>query len=459
MKPATALYHRAFKDADIRGIYPTEIDEEVTYLVARAFVDEFSYKKVLVARDMRLSSPALHAAFIRGANDAGAEVIDLGLVHTPFLYFASGSLKLPGVMITASHSPREYNGLKLIHKGAIPLTEKHGLKAIRKRMDKGVFKEPKRPGKTQTKDLKAAYERFIFKGRKTEKYKDISIATDIGNGMAHVLLPTLQAKIPAKFEVLFDELDGRFPNRGSDPTLLKNQVALRRQLKALPHDFGIGFDGDCDRIAFLDENGKYINSAIIGALIAKRMLKKSQGAKIVYTNLTSRTLEETIKSDKGKPVIARVGHAFIKETMRKRDVLFGCEHSGHFYFKEYFYTDSVELTLLYVLEAYAEAKAEGLTFSQMVKPYLKYHQNEDTIVDVKDREKAMKKTEAYLLSLKPKAVKYYDGMMVDFGEVWGSVKISVTEYALKMMFESTHKSAAEELQKRVVAYVTKIAND
>ncbi len=459
MKSVEQEWPRAFKDADIRGIYPREIDEEFAYLLARAFVDVFSYPKIVVGRDMRLSSPALHAAFVRGAIDAGATVIDIGLVHTPLVYFASGSLALPGVMITASHSPKKYNGFKFVHAGAVPLTETHGLKKMRQYILKGRFKEPKKLGNVKERDLRSAYVRFVLKGVTVKKYTGLEIASDIGNGMAGILLPLLEEKIPAQFTPLFEQLDGNFPNRGSDPTLSKNQRALKRELKDHRYDFGIGFDGDCDRIAFLDEHGRYINSAVIGALIAERLLRTEKKAKIVYTNLTSRVFDETIVKAGGVPVIARVGHAFIKETMRKKKALFGCEHSGHFYYQQYFYTDSVTLTLIAVMDAYVEAKAAGLTFSEMVKPYAKYQQTEDVIVDVVDREQAMKKTEAFLQSLKPVKTVAFDGVMVDYGEVWGSVKISVTEYALKMMFESTSKAKAQALQGKVAAYVKSIAAD
>lgn len=459
MRSTSADYHRAFKDADIRGVYPTEIDEEVAYFIARAFIDQFSYKKIVVGCDMRLSTPALHAAFVRGVIDAGADVLDIGMVHTPLLYFASGSLQLPGVMITASHSPKEYNGLKLVHADAVPLTEKNGLGSLRKRIDKGVFDEPKKNGVVKVKDLRAQYQKFILRGIKSKRYAGLNIVADVGNGMASVLLPLLQQKLPIDFTTLFLEPDGRFPNRESDPTLKKNQKVLQKTLKEGDFDFGIGFDGDSDRIAFLDEKGSYINSALIGALIAKRLLQEHKGAKIVYTNLTSRMFEETIKAAGGKPVIARVGHAFIKETMRKKDVLFGCEHSGHFYYQKYFYTDSVALTLFYVLDEYVEAKKAGLSFSHMMAPFMRYRQNEDVIVDVDNREQAYKKTVAYMESLAPKKVKFFDGIMVDFGTVWGSVKISVTEYALKIMFESEHKLLAEAMQKQIVAYVKSIAKD
>lgn len=457
----TADYKRAFKDADIRAIYPTEIDEELVYFIARAFVEEFGYKKVLVARDMRLSSPTFHEAFLKGVTDSGASVIDIGLVHSPALYFASGSMNLPGVMITASHSPKEYNGLKLVHAGAIPLTEKYGLGKIRRRIEQGKFVADAKPGKVTKKDVLKAYERFVFKGFKAKVLADtkIKIAADAGNGMAAVLLPILQSKLPITLDSMFVKLDGRFPNRGSDPTLFEHQEPLRKRLGQRRYDFGIAFDGDSDRIAFLDEKGNYINSAVMGALIAERLLKKHPKAKIGYTGLTSRSYEEAIRRAGGKPVIMKVGHAFLKEAMRKQDVLFACEHSGHFYFKDYFYTDSVTLTLLAVLESYAEAKAAGKTFGEMMAPYLVYEQTEDTVVMVKNKEVALKKTEEYLKSLAPQSLRKFDGFLVDFGEVWGMVKPSVTEYALKMMFESTKKQEALKMQKKVVQFVKSIAKD
>lgn len=454
-----AAYQRAFKDADIRGIYPTEIDEEVAYFVARAFVEEYKYTKVLVARDMRLSTPQLHEAFVKGVIDSGASVIDLGMVHTPVLYYASGTMNLPGVMITASHSPKEYNGLKLVFPKAIPLTEKNGLGKIRRRMEKGKFSAAAKPGKVTKKDVRKGYQKFVLKGVPAKKLAGLKVAVDVGNGMASVLMPLLQEKLPIDFTILFPELDGRFPNRASDPTLSKNQRHIKKALKEGGFDFGVGFDGDCDRVAFLDEKGNYVNSAAIGALLAEQYLKKHKGAKIGYTNLDSLVLLETIKRCGGKPVPVRVGHAFIKEVMRKKDVLFSAEHSGHFYFKDYFYTDSVTLTLLGVLEAYTKAKAEGKAFSELMAPYLPYQQTEDVIVMVKDRELALAKTRAYVESLKPQSIDSFDGFFVNFGEVWGSVKISVTEYALKLMFEGRKKKDAQVMQDKVVEYIRSIADD
>lgn len=448
---------KAFKPTDVRGIYPTQIDEEVAYLVGRSFVDEYKHKAVLVARDMRLSTPALHASFCKGVIDAGADVVDIGLVHTPVLYFASATLNLPGVVITASHSPKEYNGLKLVQAGAIPLTENHGLKLIRKRMEIGSFVEVSKPGKIKHKNVLKGYQRFVLKGIKTKGLANIKIVADAGNGMAGVLLPLLQEKVPIKFTTLFTDLDGRFPNRGSDPTIKKNQRQITAKLKAGKYDFGISFDGDADRIAFLDENGRFINSAAIGALVAKRLLIKNTKAKMVYTFLTSRVYEETILANGGQALLAKVGHAFIKQTMCRKDALFGCEHSSHFYFKDYFFTDSVVLTLRYVLEAYLEAKEQGMTFSFMMKPFTIYKQTEDVVIEVEHKKKVLQLVEEFLLAKKPKIVSGFDGIWVDYGDVWGAAKVSVTEEAIKVMFESKVKAKAQALQNELVTYIKSIA--
>ena len=453
----SANYKRAFKPTDIRGVYPHELDEEVVYLVARAFVDEYTHKTVLVARDMRISSPALFEAFCKGVTDAGANVIDLGLVHTPVLYFASATLKLPGVVITASHSPKEFNGLKLVLPGAIPLTETIGLKQIRKRMEKGSFIEPKKVGTIKQKDVLKAYQKFVFKQIKSKGMEEMKIVADMGNGMAAVLMPLMEEKLPITFTKLFSEMDGRFPNRGSDPTLRKHQKQLVAKLKDGQYDFGIAFDGDADRIAFLDEKGTFINSAAIGALIAERLLQKTPKAKIIYTILTSRILEETIRSSGGVAVQARVGHAFIKDSMRKKDVLFGCEQSGHYYFKDYFYTDSTVFTLRTVLEVYEKAKKNGIPFSKMMEPYTEYKQTEDVVVDVTDKKQAMVLVEKYLLAKNPLLVRRFDGLWIDLGDVWGAVTISVTEHALKTVFESKVKAKAQAMQEDVVKFIRSIA--
>lgn len=451
-------YQRSFKDADIRGIMVSELDDDLAYYIARAFVDEGKHKKLVVGYDMRLSTPSLAEAFMRGAQDAGADVVNIGLANSPMLYFASGSLDLPGVMITASHSPANYNGLKLVRAGAVPLTKASGLTAILHRIETGKYRTPKVRGRRQVKNIRNGYQSYVLKGFNKKSVAGMKIAVDIGNGMASLVVPLLEEKLPISFTSLFADMDGRFPNRGSDPTIRKHQKALVKLLKTKGFDFGIAFDGDADRIAFLDEKGAYVNCAVIGALVAQRMLQRQPGKAVVFTSLTSRVYEETIKTAGGKAVRARVGHAFVKQKMADTDAIFGCEHSGHFFFKEFFNTDSVVFTLRYVLEVYAEAKAAGQTFSQMVAPYLRYQQLEDVVIDVVDKQQAMRQVESYVRTTWPSAqVQKFDGWRITTDAAWGVVKASVTEHALKVMFEAKKKTDADTIQDKLVKYIKSIA--
>ncbi len=444
-------FAKAFKDADIRGVYPTEIDEVVAYRVARAFVEVFELPRVIVARDMRLSSPSLHAAFIDGVRDAGAEAIDIGLASTPALYFASGSLDAYGVVITASHNPQQYNGLKLVKAGAIPLTGKTGLNEIKKRVVKNRFADPPKRGKLVKKAIYPQYERYV-KGRITARTREpVCVAVDAGGGMACLLEPLFDKKLPVAATKLFFELDGTFAHRDSNPTLAKSQRAIKAELECGGHDFGIAFDGDADRVAIFDERGYYINSAVIGALLVEHMVRTQPGASFIHTVFTSKIYEETIRACGGKPVRARVGHAFIKEMMRKRDAVFGCEHSAHFYFKDNFYADSGILTFLYVLEAYIEARKAGKTFSDMVRPYERYFQTEEMLVEVRDKKATLKAVEEHYRAQNPESIERFDGVTVRFAEHWLVVKESVTEDALKFVVESPEKRTALKAQKELRA--------
>jgi phosphomannomutase len=363
-------------------------------------------------------------------------------------------------MITASHSPANYNGLKLVMPGAVPLTKPTGLNAILKRIKGGKFSEPKRKGKRQGKYVGEMYCNYILKKIKTKNFDNLSIVADVGNGMAGVLMPLLENKLPIKFKTILGELDGRFPNRDSDPTGRKNQKFLVKELKTGQYDFGIAFDGDADRIAFLDNKGKYVNCAVIGSLIAERILKDEPGSKHVFTNLTSRVYEESIVGSGGKAVRARVGHAFLKRKMHDTKAVFGCEHSGHFFFRDFFYTDSVVLTFIYVAQVYLEAKKEGKSFEEMVSPYRKYEQLEDVVIDVKDKKKSIQKVLRFVKKQYPEAVvKEFDGLYIKTEKAWGAVKPSVTEHAIKIMFEGLKKKDASQVQDKLVAYVRKIAKE
>ncbi|MCI0532941.1 phosphomannomutase/phosphoglucomutase, partial [bacterium] len=381
-------FEKAFKPADIRGIYPTEINEEVAYRTARAFVALYGLKEVIVGRDMRLSSPSLRNAFVRGAKAQGANVIDIGLADTPAVYFSSGTYAKYGVMITASHNPKEFNGLKLVKSGAIPLTDTDGLDKIKTLVLENKFPKPKKTGTIKKKVILKEYKKYLQSLVNIPSKRKISVVIDAGNGMATVLAPIICGGYPIEMHPLFFGLDGSFPNRDSNPTLEENQWPIKAEIKKARPDFGVAFDGDVDRVAFFDEQGKAVNSSLIGSLIAKHILQneKMKGTKIAYTNFTSKSFLETIRKYGGTPIRAKVGHSFIKKTMRKEDALFACELSAHFYFKENYYADSGVLAFLRILEEYARPENEGKKFSELVAEFDKYKQTEEELIAVTDKE-------------------------------------------------------------------------
>jgi len=444
-------WKQAFKDADIRGVYPTEIDETVTYRVARAFVEHFSLREVIVARDMRLSSPSLRDAFVAGVRDGGADVLDIGEVDTPALYYASGTYNLPGVVITASHNPKQYNGLKLVLAGAVPLTNKTGLGAIQKQVVHNQFKPTQTRGKIKKKAILKEYANYVKSSVQFQPCRPLKVVVDAGNGMATVLAPLLCKELPIEITPLFFELDGTFPNRGSNPTLAKNQHAIKTILKTGDFDFGVAFDGDVDRVAFFDEQGNYINSAVVGALITKKLLEQHPKSNHVYTVFTSKIYEETIKEFGGKALKARVGHAFIKELMRKKEAVFGCEHSAHFYFKDNFYADSGILAFLYVAVAYADTLTQAsVSFSDFITPFNRYFQTEEVLVKVMDKKKAIDAIAGHFKRQPGYKVERYDGVTISADDYWFVVKQSVTEDALKFVVESASKRLAKEKQKEIL---------
>lgn len=449
-----ANFPAAFKEADIRGVYPHEIDDEVVYLIARAFVEQGKYKRVVVGRDMRLSSPVLSEAFTRGANDAGATVVDIGLVTTPMLYFASATMKLAGVMVTASHGPKDENGLKLVTSGAIPLTEKTGLGKIRKCLESGRFLVPaSRPGTVVRKDVTKDFARFILRGHRPVRGVVERVVVDCGNGMGALLLPLLE-RLGLQVVPLFPELDGAFPHRASNPTIPKNQKAIIAALKTGEYDFGIAFDGDADRVTFFDETGRYVNCGAIGALIAERLLPRHQGAVMVGTVLTSRAFREAVTAHGGRHVYARVGHSYVKEIMRKRDALFGCEYSGHFFYEDFFYTDSVMLTIRHVLDAYLTA---GVAFSALVSPYTMYVQTDDLMIAVEDKWQFLTKLKTFVQREKDVRISERDGLFLDYGDAWVVIKPSVTEAAINIVAEGTDRKRVVALRDRMVAEVRRLA--
>jgi len=451
-KSLPADYKKAFKDADIRGLFGSEIDEVLAYKVAFTFVKLNKLKKVVVGRDMRVSSPKLAKAFWAGAIDAGADVTDLGLISTPMLYYVSGKEKKAGVMITASHNPKEYNGFKLVHREAVPLTGKTGLNDILRFVTDwdSQAKVAKKRGVVEKRNITKEFFAYIESKFPIPKKRTVHMVIDVGNGMGALLLPLLRKY--AHVTALATKLDGTFPSRDSNPTLKKSQRAIVSALKTGKSDLGVSFDGDADRVAFFDERGQYLNAAHVGALLTSQMLVEYPKSSFVYTVFTSRAYLQTIKELGGKAVRARVGHAFIKETMRKHDALFGCEHSAHFYFKDNYYTDSVIMAVLEIIQSVAVGKALSQPLSKTIAPYTAYFQTEEVLVEVPDRDATIKAVAIWGKD-QGALVLMFDGVSVEVGEWWCHVKKSVTEDAVKFVVESKDKKLALAKAKELHAFL------
>jgi len=441
-------YQAAFKDADIRGHYPYEIDETVAYRVGRALVALMKAKTVVVARDMRISSPSISDALIQGIRDGGGTVQDIGLVPTTALYYASGTWQSWGVMVTASHNPPDYSGLKIVRPGAIPLTKVSGLKEIQQYVKKFSSEEKVagQRGKKQTRKILRSYIKAMEREVPLTSTKPLKIVADAGNGMASMMLSELSKSSAYKIDILNKTLDGTFPARASNPMLRKNQGPIRQALKSGSYDLGISFDGDGDRVAFFLPNGKMLNGAVVGAMFAEQLLVDQPEATFVDTVFNSRIYHEVVRKAGGKVKKARVGHSFIKEMMRKHDAIFACEHSGHYYFKANFYTDSSLLALRYMVRAIA---AGGGGVEETVRPYQKYHQTEEILVKVADKQAVLKKVAQQYQKQAGTKIHKFDGVTVDRGDVWFTVKQSVTEDALKFLVEAPKRAQARATQKEI----------
>lgn len=451
-------YRAAFKDADVRGIYPNEINEVVAYRTGRALPLVLKAKQVAVARDMRCSSPQLYRALLDGVRDSGGEVLDLGLVPTAALYYAAGAWHCWGVMVTASHNPADYNGLKIVQPGATPLTNASGMKQVQKfvrtytQTDYPVVKKrgQKRPRKIVHTYVKAM-ERAVALPKSS---KPIRIVADAGNGMASVMLAELSDNPAYTIKVLNAKLDGTFPARASNPMLRKNQQPIREALKTGRYDLGISFDGDGDRVAFFLPNGIMLNGAVAGAMMAEQLLHEQPGATCVDTVFNSRIYRETVLHAGGKIKAARVGHAFIKEQMRKHQAIFACEHSGHYYFQDNYYADSALLAVRSLVRAIIE---RGGDVAAATKSYRQYHQTEEILLEVADKKAVLASVAKHYQALPDTTVTKFDGVSVDQGDVWFTVKPSVTEDALKFVVESKSTKRAKAVQAELHQFLQTLA--
>src|SRR5450755_2806564 len=355
-----------FKSYDIRGIYPTQLDEHAAELIGRAFVRFLGCSTVAVGRDMRASSEPLFAAFARGATAAGADVIDLGLTSTDELYFAVGHYGYPaGAMITASHNPKEYNGFKLCRENAIALSVETGVFAIRDLVSAGLFTDAPQPGRISRRDVLPEFAAHCLSFIDRDAVKPLKIVIDCGNGMGGLIVPAIFKALPVEVIPLYFELDGTSPNHPASPIEPENMVDLQAAVRQHGADLGAAFDGDADRVFITDEHGTLVGGDMVTALVSEMILRKHSGAAILYNLICSRSVPEIISARGGRPIRTRVGHSIIKAVMREQDAIFGGEHSGHFYFRDHYFADSGLIALLVVLELLSR---EGKPVSRLLRP-------------------------------------------------------------------------------------------
>jgi len=331
---------RIFKAYDVRGTVPDQLNADVVRRIGAAFADWSGADEILVGRDCRLSSPELAAALIEGATSRGVDVVDLGLASTDLLYFASGSLDRPGVMITASHNPKDYNGLKFCLARAKPVGEESGLGEIRARSEQGDDILGSGNGSVRRRDVLGAYVDHVLSFTDVDRMRPLTVAVDTANGMGGLVVPAVMERLPVTLHHLYPELDGTFPNHPADPIDPANQRELKRAVLEHDADVGMAFDGDADRVFLVDERADDVSGSILTALVAAAMLDREPGAQVVHNLICSWTVPEVIKEHGGVPVRTRVGHSFIKQVMAETGAVFGGEHSGHYYFRDNFGADS-----------------------------------------------------------------------------------------------------------------------
>lgn len=442
-----------FKAYDIRGTWPDQIDARLMRRIGRAFADFIGRGPLVVGRDMRTMAPEAQDAVIEGILDAGLDVLDVGLTSTPQAYFAIGHLGAAGGMnVTASHNPQQYIGCKLCREDAKPISADNGIREIERAALAPQAPAPAaRRGQRRRVDTLAAYAEHVTRG--AQLARPVRLVSDAANGMAAHTFPAVLGRLPAvQHEGLYYELDGTFPNHEANPlkvSTLKDLQALVLRTRA---ELGAAFDGDADRCCFVDDRGRAIGNDVITALVAREVLRQEPGAAIVYDLRSSWVLPETILACGGKPVKERVGHSFLKATMRKHDAPFGGELSGHYYFRRNWYADNSEIILLRVLELVA---ASPRPFSAMLDELMKYHSTGEVNFQVADKAAALATVRAAFADAT--SVDELDGVTIAYGDVrrpgwwWVNLRPSNTEPLLRMNLESDDRGRMEEMTRKVIA--------
>ncbi len=443
-----------FKAYDIRGLCPQQIDPILAKAIGAAFARFCGSETIVVARDMRPTGVALAAAFSDGAMGEGVNVIDIGLASTDLLYFASGTLNMPGAMFTASHNPAEYNGIKMCLAGAAPLAEDTGLRDIRDLAAEFAEGKPygNGGGVREERSMLAAFATHALSFIDVDKIRPLKVVADTANGMGGLVAPAILGHLPLELDILFGELDGTFPNHPADPIQPENLRDLQARVMLRRADVGLAFDGDADRVFLVDEKGQPMSGSLTTSMVAAAVLAKNPGAKVLYNLICSKAVPAVITECGGEPIRARVGHSFIKAQMAATGAVFGGEHSGHYYFKDNWRADSGIIASLFVLQLLSEAGPDA-KLSELRKPFERFVASGEINTKVAAPLVVIERVES-AYGAKAKSVDHLDGLTIDMGTWWFNLRASNTEPYLRLNLEA---STSDECSTRTAEVVTMLA--
>ena len=438
---------RIFKAYDVRGVVPDDLDADLVRRIGSAFATWSQAPRIAIGRDCRLSSPELAAALAEGITAQGANVVDLGLASTDLLYFASGSLDMPGIMLTASHNPKEYNGLKFCLAGAKPVGQDSGLGDIRALVEGAAVPPAADRGQVEGQDLLPAYTEHVLSFVDVSAMRPLTVVADTANGMGGLVVPAVMARLPVTLHHLFADLDGTFPNHPADPIDPENQRDLKAELLRTGADVGLAFDGDADRVFLIDEAAQDVSGSILTALVAGAMLDQEPGAKVVHNLICSWTVPEVIREHGGEPIRTRVGHSFIKQIMAETGAIFGGEHSGHYYFRENYRADS---GLIAAVIAMGQLSASSVPLSELLAPLRRYVASGEINSRVDDQQARI---EAIAKAMDAGRQDRLDGLTVEFDDWWCNVRASNTEPLLRLNVEARTPELLEAKTAEVLALI------
>ncbi len=443
-------YQKIFKAYDIRGIVPDELDEQVAESVGAAFARLTGARSVVTVHDMRTSSAPLAEAFARGAAAQGADVIEGGLGSTDMLYYASGALGIPGAMITASHNPAKYNGIKLCREGARPVGADTGLTELRDMAAAGVPSTGGPAGTISRRDLLSGYADHLKTLVDVSAIRPLTVVVDAGNGMAGYTVPRVFEGLPITLVPLYFELDGTFPHHEANPIDPENLRDLQRAVVDSGADIGLAFDGDADRCFVVDERGHLVSPSVLTALIAVRELAREPGATVIHNLITSQAVPEIIAEQGGTAVRTRVGHSFIKARMAETGAIFGGEHSGHFYFRDFWFADSGMLAALHVLAALG---GQDAPLSQLLAGYSRYVASGEINSEVADQAGATAQVRAEFAGRPGTSADDLDGLTITGDGWWFNLRPSNTEPLLRLNAEAADEATMLRLRDEVLGMV------